>query len=273
MTELFIHPLWDWRSAIASPYGPENPITRQVLLTIALHMSPAGDSAFPTIERLVAETGLAKSTVSAHTAIAQKTGWLGKRERSSKSGQGWRRVEYLPLVPAGVDEKARAWREASRAAWQKRVPPPGQPQGDPPDDEGVPPDSKKVYRQAVSKVSSNTPSKPAAARREQPPHPVDNSRPAAAAGIGKLLYPPNLSAAQQHAMDAYLKGLSPRAAQLLLDELAGLLERGINGKAVRDPMAVFASLARQNDDGKFVPSHAHRVQAEREAIAPEAQHG
>lgn len=69
-------------------------------------------------------------------------------------------------------------------------------------------------------------------------------------------------------METYLKGLSPTAAQLLLDELAGLLQQGMAGKTVRDPMAVFAVLARQNDDGKFVPSHAHRIQAEREAVTP-----
>lgn len=118
---------------------------------------------------------------------------------------------------------------------------------------------------AMSAEPSVTNYRTAAARGSSPGEPVDKSKAAAAAG-GKLLYPPNLSSAQQHAMESYLKGLSPRAAQLLLDELAGLLKAGMNGKAVRDPMAVFAVLARQNDDGKFVPSHAHRIQAEREAI-------
>lgn len=121
---------------------------------------------------------------------------------------------------------------------------------------------------AMSAEPSRTNYRTAAATRARARDPVDKSRPAAAAADGKLLYPPNLSSAQQHSMEAYLKTLSPRAAQLLLDELAGLLEHGMNGKSVRDPIAVFAVLARQNDDGKFVPSHAHRVQAEREALTP-----
>ena len=118
MSELFIHALWDWRGAIASPYGPPNPTTRHVLLTIALHMSPAGDSSFPTVELLAKETKLGRSTVLEHTAKAQAKGWLGKRERAEKNRRGWRRIEYIPLIPAGVEEKVKAWRELRRSSPQ-----------------------------------------------------------------------------------------------------------------------------------------------------------
>jgi len=114
---------------------------------------------------------------------------------------------------------------------------------------------------AMSAEPSGTNYKAAAAKQAPPAKPVDNSKAAAAAGR-KLLYPQRLSSAQQEAMRPYLEAISPREAQNLLDELEGILRE----KSVRDPMAMFAGLTRQLEAGTFVPSHAHRIQAEREAV-------
>jgi hypothetical protein len=281
MTELFIHALWDWRSAIASPYGPENPVTRHVLLTIALHMSPAGDSAFPTVERLMRETGLGKRSVIAHTAIAQKTGWLAKRERHGKSGKGWRRIEYLPLVPSGIEEKTKSWREQERRAWKSseeggalHAPRQGGAPRAPrnPVDNSADGGARSAHggargdhivvhhvhpKVSVVRVQVNK----AAAGSRSESKPVDKS--AAAAAGRKLLYPPKLSGAQQEAMRPYLETLTPRTAQNLLDELEGIMRE----QSIRDPMAMFASLTRQLEDGSFMPSHAHQIQVEREGAS------
>lgn len=117
VTEAVLRPLFDWRGAIASPFGPPNPNTRHLLLTIGLHMSPAGDSCWPTIEQLTEETGLSKRAVINNVAEAQKTGWLGKQENARGKGKGWRRMEYFAMVPAGVEEKVTTWRAARRASW------------------------------------------------------------------------------------------------------------------------------------------------------------
>lgn len=107
VTDLFLLPLFDWRAAVCSQHGPEKPTTRFVLLTLALHMSVKGDSCFPSIDKLAEESGLSRRAVIEHLQIAEATGWLAKKDRSTRSGQGWRRVEYYGLIPAGIEAKLR----------------------------------------------------------------------------------------------------------------------------------------------------------------------
>lgn len=106
-TDLFLLPLFDWRAAVCSQHGPEKPTTRFVLLTLALHMSVKGDSCFPSIDLLAEESGLSRRAVIEHLQIAEATGWLAKKDRSTRNGQGWRRVEYYGLIPAGIEAKLR----------------------------------------------------------------------------------------------------------------------------------------------------------------------
>lgn len=123
--DLFLRPLFDWRSALASPFGPKNPTTRHVLLTLSLHMSPKGDSCFPSIDLLTEESGLSRRAVVTHLRTAADEGWIGKRERPEKNGQGWRRIEYFPLIPQGVEQQVKAWmeeRSARRAPAQGGAP-------------------------------------------------------------------------------------------------------------------------------------------------------
>lgn len=107
MSDLFLRPLFDWRSAVASKYGPSH-TTRHVLLTLALHMSPKGDSCYPSIELLVEESGLSRRAVITHLAMAEREGWIQKKERPQRNGQGWRRIEYLASIPNGLEASARA---------------------------------------------------------------------------------------------------------------------------------------------------------------------
>lgn len=82
----------------------------------------------------------------------------------------------------------------------------------------------------------------------------------AAAAAADFIFPSNFSSAQQDAVRQLLNG-NP-AAQLILDELQGRFE--IN--TVRDPVAMLVSLVRQVRENTFIPSHAHRVEAEREGV-------
>lgn len=132
MSELFLRPLFTWRSAIASPRGPKSPTTRLVLLTISLHMSERGDSCFPSTRTISEESGLSHRAVIEHIDVAEKAGWLGKRERKS-NGKGWRRMEYVAQVPAafevveptgkaaGRPEQHRAWRAVANALESGRL--------------------------------------------------------------------------------------------------------------------------------------------------------
>jgi len=113
-TDLFLRPLFDWRGAIASPFGPDNPTTRHVLHALSLHMSTQGDSCFPKIDRLIAETGLSKRAVLQHLKLAADAGWLGKQELSTGQGKAWRRIEYYAQIPDGVEQQVVAWRNQKR---------------------------------------------------------------------------------------------------------------------------------------------------------------
>lgn len=105
MSDLFLRPLFTWRSAMASAYGPPNPTTRHVLLTLALHMNEKGESCYPTIEQLATETALSRRAVIYNMAQAEADGWIGKRETPmTGKGQGWRRIEYFPIIPNGIEE-------------------------------------------------------------------------------------------------------------------------------------------------------------------------
>lgn len=103
MSDLFIRPLFTWRSAVASKFGPESPVTRHVLLTLSLHMSERGDSCFPSLETLAEETGLSLRAVKQHMLLAGSAGWFSKRERRRHNGQNWRSMEYFAQIPPGVE--------------------------------------------------------------------------------------------------------------------------------------------------------------------------
>lgn len=115
MSDLFLRPLFTWRSLVASKFGPENPTTRQILIFLSLHMSEKGDSCFPSTRTLAEETGLAHRSIVTHLAEAERTGWIGKRERKT-SGQGWRRMEYFAVIPPDAEAAFQAFQRDERGA-------------------------------------------------------------------------------------------------------------------------------------------------------------
>lgn len=96
-----LSPLFDWRSAIASKYGPSKPSTRHVLLTLSLWMSAKGDSCFPSQETLAEATGMTRKSVRTHIQVAEEEGWL-ERNAHGFGGQRWRRYDYAAKVPLAV---------------------------------------------------------------------------------------------------------------------------------------------------------------------------
>ncbi|WP_299075859.1 helix-turn-helix domain-containing protein [uncultured Paraglaciecola sp.] len=100
-------PMHDWRVCILS--SDLHPTTRHVLITLSLHMNPWGKSCYPTINQIVYETGLSKSTVVAHLRKAEELGWLIKKEHGF-AGQKWRNHEYESAKPE--DAKAVEWKHS-----------------------------------------------------------------------------------------------------------------------------------------------------------------
>lgn len=75
-----------------------------------------------------------------------------------------------------------------------------------------------------------------------------------------LVWPSKIPHGQRSAIEHYLKANTSKNPQQLLDELEGVMR----DELVRDPVAFFLHIAQQQAAGKFLPSHAHRVQVERE---------
>jgi len=94
---------------------------------------------------------------------------------------------------------------------------------------------------------------------------ADLSTEKSAAAAFSLIFPEKFSNAERESA-VHILADCPQA-QLLLDELEGLLQR--NG--VRDPMAMLLTLIGQQREGRFVASHAYRVQAEREGRTASAE--
>lgn len=99
-----IAPLFTWRSAFSSAAGPENPVTRHVLLAISLYMSEKGDGAFPSMEKLSEDTGLSVRTIKKHVPLAEELGWLNVVKKKG-TGKGWRRNDYKATIPPSYYEK------------------------------------------------------------------------------------------------------------------------------------------------------------------------
>ncbi len=90
---------WSWRQRLLKSDLPST--TRHVLLTLSCHVNDAGEPCFPTIEQLVAETGLSKRAVLTQVKLGKENGWLTIR-RHGFGGQKWSRNEYTLAWPEDV---------------------------------------------------------------------------------------------------------------------------------------------------------------------------
>ena len=83
-----------------------------------------------------------------------------------------------------------------------------------------------------------------------------------------LIWPKLFAAADQELTINHLAGLDRAIQQTVLDEIDWL--QG-SGKPIRSPVALARTLARKARQGEFVPDGAHRIAADREAAAAEAE--
>jgi len=100
---------YEWRDAVASPLGPSKPVTRHLLLTVALFMDADGSGAYPSYELLAERTGLSRRSVVTHMNAAVEEGWL-ERDVRGRNGQGWRLFEYSIALPPAVAQKVESAR-------------------------------------------------------------------------------------------------------------------------------------------------------------------
>ncbi len=101
--------MFDWRKAILKSDLP--PTTRHVLLTLACHMNPMGESCFPSIKLLCEETGLSNRAVITHLQNATEIGWITVGKHGF-GGQRWAAHEYRPAWPHHLRSAAESFAKA-----------------------------------------------------------------------------------------------------------------------------------------------------------------
>lgn len=92
-----VSPLFTWRTSITE--SGLSAVARHVALTLALYMSDKGDSAFPSMETLADDTGLAKSTVVKAIRILEEAGYLIVMRAPGKRGGRTRVNHYRATIP------------------------------------------------------------------------------------------------------------------------------------------------------------------------------
>jgi len=92
---------WSWQHAIIK--SDLKSTTKLVLHTLNCHMSPVGDSCFPSISTIANEASLSRRSVITHLETAEKEGWI-QREKH-QNGKTWARNSYLPRFPDEINKK------------------------------------------------------------------------------------------------------------------------------------------------------------------------
>lgn len=115
-------PVYSWRQCVISSDLP--PVTRHVLITLSMHMDVWGDNCYPTIDQIMYETGLGRTTVIKHINVAVELGWLRKQEHGFR-GREWRNNQYYPEVPEGSRaipwKRSEAYLEMKKARSNERI--------------------------------------------------------------------------------------------------------------------------------------------------------
>ena len=93
-------PFFNWRQAILESHMGAT--TKHVLLTLSCHMNDAGESCYPSINRLCHETSLSNRAVITHLRLARDLGWIGVRERDL-AGKKWAAHGYFIQWPGEGD--------------------------------------------------------------------------------------------------------------------------------------------------------------------------
>ncbi|MCV0371108.1 helix-turn-helix domain-containing protein [Filomicrobium sp.] len=89
-------PVWTWRDAVRKAAIP--PLTKLVCWAISNYLADVGEGCFPSIETLVADTGLSKPSVIKHVQSAIAHGLLTATPRRGQDGRIQRTV-YHPQFP------------------------------------------------------------------------------------------------------------------------------------------------------------------------------
>lgn len=121
--ELDASELVAWRNAVMSPWGPPEPSTRLILMTMSQQMGFELD-ACPSVELLAIRSGMVEKSVRIHLKKAVALGWLSSW-RETRKGRDWYFTRYQGEWPEGIDPEVFLPGNCQPSKWRKL--PPGSP--------------------------------------------------------------------------------------------------------------------------------------------------
>jgi hypothetical protein len=109
---------WNWRMIVGSPNGPAGSATRLTGHTLALHMHPDGEGAYPSQATIAAESGLSERSVRTHIRLLERGHWL-RIYQKSRPGKAWFVHEYVATIPQHLTGLVKASPWEDDPTWQR----------------------------------------------------------------------------------------------------------------------------------------------------------
>lgn len=157
-------PVWSWRQAVAKTDVPT--LTKALCWCIANYLSDAGKGAWPSLGRLVRESGMSERSIQTHLGLAEKAGLLVVRRKRLENGTLGARV-FHPIFPPHTELVSHVPIEDGGIEVQPPAPSAGGPPalGAKPPARGSEPPAPSAGQEKVSKRElSTTPPAPSQAR-------------------------------------------------------------------------------------------------------------
>jgi len=111
--------MYNWRLMIIR-YSKLPAYAKYIAIYLSTYMNEWGDNCFPSIERIVHETGLSKPTVCKYLAELRDNDWLESKKKGF-DGQGWAHNQYYPNIPQKVVKELNQLSEGGKAESKRRL--------------------------------------------------------------------------------------------------------------------------------------------------------
>jgi len=111
--------MFNWRLMVIR-YADLSPNAKYLALYLSTYMNEWGDNCFPSIQRIIHETGLSKPTVCKHLSILRESGWLVSQKKGF-DGQGWAHNQYYPNIPEKVVKEFNHLYEGGKTDSERRL--------------------------------------------------------------------------------------------------------------------------------------------------------
>ncbi len=104
----------EWRRIIGSPYCPLRPGVKFLLTALSRYGDRWGQNIYPSQRELAYCAGVSPKTVNKALKLADKEGWIIRKEMGSQNGKGYKHHVYELAVPAyvydNVSDKLNFWK-------------------------------------------------------------------------------------------------------------------------------------------------------------------